>query len=364
MARPDTILVMRSPGETRYALLAGDELIEVLHRRDACIQPGAIYAGRILAGVPGVPAAFVEIGDALPGVMPVKGRMPPQGSAVAVTVIVPPRAGKGAELKPADVKVDGTAPRLLAPAPEPVTAWWNCYRDGIGDILASPRREAARVKALLPDAPVTEAPRGFFAVVDEAIEAALGPIVPLPSGGSIIIEHTAAVVAIDINSGASDPAQANSEAIAAVAAELRRRNIAGHILVDLIPSRRRSALVRALADALSPDPVSSNVAGITPLGMIELTRRRVGLSLLETLCDPDGRLSAASVGYRVLRDAVAFAHEAKAAGVRVAAAPDVVAAVQGPLQTALAEARDEIKGELHLAPRADFPHTRAEFAPA
>ena len=275
---------------------------------------------------------------------------------MAVTVIVPPRPGKGAELKPAQ-----GAP---APAPEPVALWWDCYRDGIQDILCSPRRETARVRALLPDAPVSEGARGFFASVDEAIEAALAPTVALPSGGSIIIEHTAAVVAIDINSGAGDPAQANTEAVAAVAIELRKRNIAGHILVDLIPSRRRSALVRAMADAFSPDPVQSNVAGITPLGMIELTRRRMGLSLAETLCDPDGRFSAASVGYRLLREAVAYAHEAKCAGVAVTAAPEVVGALQGPLQAALAEAVGEIRGELRLSPRAEFTRTRTALTAA
>ena len=363
MARPDAIFVMRSPGETRYALLAGEDLIEVVHRRDAAIQPGAVYVGRILAGVPGVPAAFVEIGDALPGVMSFKGRLPPQGSALAVTVIVPPRPGKGAELKAADGKAEG-APRLLTPAPEPVSVWWDCYRDGIQEILVSPRREVARLKALLPDAPVVDGARAFFAGVDEAIEAALAPTVALPSGGSIVIEHTAAVVAIDINSGAGDPGEANGEAVTAIAAELRKRNISGHILIDLIPSRRRSAFVRAMADALSPDPVQSNIAGITPLGMIELTRRRTGLSLAETLCDLDGHLSALSVGYRLLREAVAFAHADKCAGVAATAAPEVVAALQGPLQAALAEAKDEIKGEVRLAARAEFTRTRTQLTTA
>ena len=60
---PDTILVSRSPGETRYALLAGEEFIEVIHHRDGAIQPGSIYAGRIGARVPG-------IARALPGRVP------------------------------------------------------------------------------------------------------------------------------------------------------------------------------------------------------------------------------------------------------------------------------------------------------
>jgi ribonuclease G len=363
---PDTILVQRSPGETRYALMAGETLIEVVHRRDADMQTGAVYLGRIGAGVPGVPAVFVELGTGLPGVLPMKGRAPPQGTAAAVVVIVPARAGKGPELKPsdADVPPGAKAPALLRPAPEPVSEWWQCYRDGISSIVCAPRREAARVKALLGDAPVDEGADDLFAAqgVDEAIEAALGPLVPLPCGGSLIIESTAAVVAIDVNSGPADPAVANNDAVAAAAAELRRRNIAGHIVLDIIPTGRRAVFPRRLAEALSPDPIAANVAGLTPLGMIELTRRRVGLSLAETLCGEGApALSAASVAYKLLRDAVRFAEAEKAAGVAVTASPEVVAALQGPLRAALAEARDEIKGEVALSARPEFPRARADI---
>ncbi len=366
MPAPDTILVQRSPGETRYALLAGETLIEVAHRRDAAMQAGAVYLGRIGAGVPGVAAVFIELGTGLSGVLPMKGRAPPQGTAVPVVVIVPARGDKGPELKPAEAEVPAgaKAPTLLKSAPEPVADWWQCYRDGITSIVCAPRRETARVKALLDqDAPVEEGSGDVFAAygVDEAIEAALGPIVPLPSGGSLIIESTAAVVAIDINSGAADPTVANKEAVAAVAVELRRRNIAGHILVDIIPTRRRSEFPRLLADALSPDPIAAHIAGLTPLGMIELTRRRVGLSLAEILTGVDGALTPASVAYKLLRDAVRFAHDEKAAGVTATAAPDVVAALQGPLRAALDEARDEIKGEITLTVREDFARPRFEI---
>ena len=179
----------------------------------------------------------------------------------------------------------------------------------------------------------------------------------------MIIEHTAAVTAIDVNSGSADPGTANTEAIAAVALELRRRNIAGHIVVDLIPSRRRVPLARQMADAVSPDPVATNVAGVTPLGMVEITRRRLGLSLAEVLCD-GAELGAASVGYKLLRAAVAFALQAKTAGVVVSAAPEVAAALQGPLREALTEARDILKGEIVLKVRADFARSRFEFHPA
>ena len=365
MAVPDTILVARAPGETRYALLAGDEVIEIAHRRDADIQPGTVYAGRIGAGVPGVAAVFVDIGDAVPGVLALKGRAPPQGSAVAVVVIVPPRADKGAELKISVVKIPegGKAPQIIAAAPEPATVWWECYRDGIARVRCAPRREVMRVKALLgTGAPVEEGAPDFFGVVDDAIDAALNSTVALPGGGSLIIEHTAAVTAIDVNSGAGDPSAANGDAVPAVAAALRQRNIAGHIVVDFIPSRHRSKLARSLADAVSPDAVATNVAGISPLGLVELTRKRAGLSLAETLCDARGQQSVATVAYGVLRDALRFAHSAKAARVTASVAPEVAAVLQGRLRAAFTEAEGELKGEIALKARAEFMRTRTELA--
>jgi len=365
---PDTILVCRSPGETRYALLAGEAMVAVVHRRDIDMQPGAVYAGRVTARVPGVNAVFVDIGAALPGVLSVK-QIPLEGSAVAVVVAVPPRAGKGAELKAASTAVPESAkpPALLHAAPEPVSAWWTKYGADIRSIICTPRREAVRVKALLSDTAPVEgtAEADLFAAfgVDEAIEAALRPKVPLPSGGSLIIESTAALTAIDVNSGAADPGTANIEAIAAVAVELRRRNLAGHFVVDMIPSRRRGPWPRLLAKALGDD-TAVQVAGLTPLGMIELTRQRSGLSLAEMLLGADGTLSAASVAYRALRDAVRLAVSEKAAGVTVVAAPDVVTVIHGPLRAALAEARDAIKGEITLTPRPDFARTRTDLRPA
>ncbi len=368
---PDTILVNRAPGETRYALLAGEDLVEVVHRRDAEVQPGAIYLGRAGAKVPGFDAVFVSFGDTDDGVLPVKGRLPSQGAAVPVVVVVPARADKGAELKHADIPVpEGSkAPCLLHAAPEPVDVWWQCYRDGIARIICAPRRESARVKALLePEAPVEEAAEGsdLFAMhgVDAAIEAALSPVVPLPSGGSLIIEPTAAIVAIDINAGPAYPGIANNDALVAVAVELRRRNIAGHILIDIIPGRRRGELPKRLMDALSPDPIPANVAGLTPLGMIELTRKRVGLSLAQTLCAEDGALSAATVAYKLLRDAVGCAFTQKAAHIEAAAAPDVIALLQGPLRAALSEAEDMTKSAIALVPRPQFPRGRTDVRAA
>jgi Ribonuclease G/E len=176
----------------------------------------------------------------------------------------------------------------------------------------------------------------------------------------LIIETTAAAVTIDVNSGPADPGVANMEALTATAAALRLRNIAGHILIDIIPTRLRTVLPRHLKEVLDADPVPARVAGVTPLGMIEMTRQRLGLSLAETLCEVGGQVSAATGAYRALRAAVRHAHTAKVANIHLTAAPEVIALLQGPLRRALNEAEDAVKGEIKLSAREDFARVRVE----
>lgn len=366
---PDTILVARTPGETRYALCGDGALLAVVHRRNADVQPGAVYHARVRAAVPGMKAVFVDIGEALPGVLPVKTPLA-EGAAVVVAVVVPPRPGKGAELSLVDREVPpgGVRPPVLAvPAPDPLTDWCERYGTGIKRIVCQPLSEATRVRALLGAAWEVEAEMtgDLFADegVDEAIEMALQPEVKLPSGGSLIIEATQALTAIDVNAGSSDPVTANAESVPAVARELRLRNIAGHIVIDIIPAKARGALPRLLTKGLSADPVPAQVAGFTPLGLLELTRRRTDLSLAETLYD-QGRLSAASVAYQVLRMASRATGMAGAAGLIVAVAPEVAALLQGPLAAALAEARDVLKAEIRIAARADARREQVDIRPA
>ncbi len=366
---PDTILVCRSPGETRYALMAEETLLAVVHRRDADVQPGAVYHGRVKAPVPGTGAVFVDYGDTLPGVAYLKAPQP-EGSAIAVTVSVPPRPGKGAELKPIKGEIPSGAklPALAMPAPEPVVEWVARFGSAIRAIICQPLREVARVRALLDDdAPVEShsAEVDLFAAfgVDEAVEAALRPDVKLPSGGSIIVEPTRALTVIDVNSGGSDPVKANAEAIQACALELRRRNIAGHIVIDIIPTKSRSAIPKVMTKAVALDPVPTQVVGLTSLGLLEMTRQRMGLSLAEALMDR-GELSAASIAYRALRMVVRASARSGASKWLIAVAPDVAAVLQGSLVRAANEARETIKAEIQIAARADFKRDQVDVRPA
>lgn len=132
--------------------------------------------------------------------------------------------------------------------------------------------------------------------VEEAIEDALVPEVPLPSGGRLIFSETPALVAVDVDSGKATggtPARlaraVNLEAVKVLARQLRLRGLAGQVVVDFLAlkgKKDQQELLGRLKGALAADPVETHVLGFTALGFIEMTRRRTGPSLLQSLTAP------------------------------------------------------------------------------
>lgn len=115
----------------------------------------------------------------------------------------------------------------------------------------------------------------------DAVAAALVPEQALSGGAAMIVEPTRALVAVDVNTGAdTSPAaglKANLAAIAALPRALRLRGLGGQVVVDAAPMGKadRSRVEAALARALKGDPVPTTIAGWTPLGHMELQRRRL-----------------------------------------------------------------------------------------
>lgn len=325
MIAPDIIVAQRGPGETRFALLSQDTAIEVAHRRDIDVQVGACVQGRVVGHAAGL--AFIDIGAAQPGVLKVRAPLV-EGSSMIVRLAVPPRGDKGAELKQADV---------VSSAPDPAVGWWKRYGATIEQVVISSAQEERRLRGLIGDAPYVRAANPFADFgIDDVIDAALLREVPLAGGGRLIVDAAAAATVIDIDAGALSPAAANTAALPAIARELRLRNIAGHILIDVIPTTKGAARTFAteLAALLNHDPVPSQIAGVTPLGMVELTRKREGISLAETLAH-----TVASAAYKALRQGVLTAVQATAARVAIAASPEVVAFCQTTLRAALSDAQ-------------------------
>ncbi|CDN12538.1 MAG: Rne/Rng family ribonuclease [Richelia sp.] len=128
--------------------------------------------------------------------------------------------------------------------------------------------------------------------VNAAIREALKPRVDLPSGGYIIIEPTEALTVIDVNSGSFTRSATaretvlwtNCEAATEIARQLRLRNIAGVIVVDFIDmeSRRdQQHVLEHFNKALKADKARPQIAQLTELGLVELTRKRQGQNIYE-----------------------------------------------------------------------------------
>lgn len=145
--------------------------------------------------------------------------------------------------------------------------------------------------------------------VNAAIREALKPRVDLPSGGYVIIEPTEALTVIDVNSGSfTSSATAretvlwtNCEAATEIARQLRLRNIAGVIIVDFIDMDSRKDQLRVLQhfeEALLSDKARPQVAQLSELGLVELTRKRQGQNIYELFghtcktCNGLGHLAA------------------------------------------------------------------------
>jgi ribonuclease E len=129
--------------------------------------------------------------------------------------------------------------------------------------------------------------------VHEQLHKALDRKVWLPSGGSVIIEHTEALTVIDVNTGKNVGSSSleetvfknNVEAAVEIARQLRLRDIGGIIVVDFIDmevAKNREQVIRVFRDALARDKTRTQVFDISELGLVEMTRKRIGEGLLES----------------------------------------------------------------------------------
>ncbi len=134
--------------------------------------------------------------------------------------------------------------------------------------------------------------------VTEQIEKALDRKVWLPSGGSLVIDRTEAMTVVDVNTGKfvgsggnleETVTKNNLEAAEEVVRQLRLRDIGGIIVVDFIDmvlESNRDLVHRRLVECLSRDRTKHQVAEVTSLGLVQMTRKKVGLGLLETFSEP------------------------------------------------------------------------------
>ncbi|MGO4105684.1 Rne/Rng family ribonuclease [Leifsonia sp. YAF41] len=133
--------------------------------------------------------------------------------------------------------------------------------------------------------------------ISEQIEKALDRKVWLPSGGSLVIDRTEAMTVVDVNTGKfvgsggnleETVTKNNLEAAEEIVRQLRLRDIGGIIVVDFIDmvlESNRDLVLRRLIECLSRDRTKHQVAEVTSLGLVQMTRKKLGLGLLESFSE-------------------------------------------------------------------------------
>lgn len=166
------------------------------------------------------------------------------------------------------------------------------------------------------------------AQLDALVDAALARAAPVPGGGTLTIEPTAALVAIDVDAGArrgaADPERfaldLNLAAAEETARQLRVRGLGGIVAIDFVSMRDRraqEAVVAAVKAAVADDPWGVTVGAMSRFGVVELSRGQLRAPLHEILCDADSRASAETVALSALRG---IEREARGARGRMVAA--------------------------------------------
>ena len=133
--------------------------------------------------------------------------------------------------------------------------------------------------------------------IDLEVSRSLGRKVWLKSGGYIIFDEAEALVVIDVNTGKfvgkkdleDTILKTNLEAVKEIAHQLRIRNCGGIVIIDFIDMEKelnREKVLEALQEELKKDRAKTSITGMSSLGLVEMTRKRVRPSLLKALCEP------------------------------------------------------------------------------
>ena len=473
----EEVLINVTPQETRVAVVENGVLQEVhIERTGSRGIVGNLYKGRVVRILPGMQAAFIDIGlertaflhasdilrrdtenhdgDSAPGETPPIHELLHDGQEVMVQVLKDPLGSKGARLttqvsiparflvylpgnqhigvsqrieNPAErerlrslvAEVGGenahqgfiirtaadsaaedeirldvnflqrvwqrvqrrqqeiTAPGLIhEDIPLAMRTMRDLVRDSIEKVRIDSRetfdKALSFARDLIPEAAHRieyypgERPLFDLYSVEDEIQRALHNKVPLKSGGYLVIDQTEAMTTVDVNTGGyigrrnleETLYKTNLEAAQAIARQLRLRNIGGIIIIDFIdmeePEHKRQVM-RALEKALSRDRIKTFVTEMSPLGLVEVTRKRTRESLERVLCEPcpvcEGRgilKTAQTVCYEIFREILREARQYETDEYLVLASQLVVDLLLEEEANSLADLQEFIGKPIHL----------------
>ncbi|HEB81068.1 MAG TPA: Rne/Rng family ribonuclease, partial [Chromatiales bacterium] len=201
--------------------------------------------------------------------------------------------------------------------------------------------------------------------------------VDLKSGGYLIIDQPEAMTTIDVNTGAyvghrnleETTFKTNLEAAQAIARQLRLRNLGGIIIIDFIDmaqEEHRKQVLRAFEKSLERDHAKSQICNVSPLGLVEMTRKRTRESLEHVLCKPcptcSGRgtlKTPETVCYEIFREILRAARQFDAERLLVLASQEVVDLLLDEESTSLAELQEFIGKPVRL--QVEALYTQEQF---
>lgn len=327
------IHLSRSPGERRVALLRDG----VLHayRLERPARPdgvGDILRGRITAAMPALAGAFVALPGGETGFLPESDcegrRIPPEGTILTLRVTRAGQGGKGKRVSARTPQMEGEG--LISRGPDAALRWAAAHPEA--RIIADDAAEVARLRGAIHASRVLLQGNAFDDALEDEVARLAEPSWDLPGGGRLIFSPLPALTAVDVDSAGADPREVNRLAIVEFARQLRLRDLAGPILLDLagLSVKQRAALEPDLKAACAHDGLAQ-VLGLGPLGLFELRRARIHPPLHEALAE-----RALTTGLALLRQAAR--ESAVRPGRRLALhAPAPVLAALEALPEALAE---------------------------
>ncbi len=210
--------------------------------------------------------------------------------------------------------------------------------------------------------------------IEEEIKQLHSRQVPLPSGGSIVIDTTEAMVAIDVNSGkfrdihdAEEAAfRVNIEAAAEIARQLRLRDLGGLVVCDFIDLRldkNKRAVEKALRDALKNHKERARILRMSKFGLIEMTRQRQRPSIKQSIfvdcphCSGSGLVKTPeSMSLEVIRILQLLAHRGQVRNITVTVAPKVSSLVLNNSRAHLHKLETQCGKRISIVPDPTFAH--------
>lgn len=208
--------------------------------------------------------------------------------------------------------------------------------------------------------------------VEDEIQRALRRHVPLRSGGYVVIDQTEAMTTVDVNTGAyvghrnleETIFRTNLEAASTIARQLRLRNLGGIIIIDFIDMQdesHRQQVLEALRSAMASDHARPQIAQVSPLGLVEMTRKRTRESLEQIMCrrcptcDGRGRVKTPeTICYEIFREILRQHRQFSFQEIIVLAHQDVIDLLLDEESASVAELEELMRKPVRLQTEANY----------